>query len=359
MLEIVDKLEQKLKTLDEQMSDPAVLSDQKKMIAFNRERRQLEDILAAGRAYREVVTGIRDANEMIDANEDSELVDMAREELTNYEAEIERVEMEFKLKLLPRDPDDDKAAIVEIRAGTGGDEAGLFVGDIFRMYQKHADAKRWKLEIMNSNDASSGGFKEIIFSLEGVGAYGQMKYESGVHRVQRVPSTESQGRIHTSAITVAVFPEAKDVDIEIKENEIKVDVYRSSGPGGQSVNTTDSAVRLTYIPTGLVVTCQDEKSQLKNKTKAMKVLRARLYDAKMAEHRAKMTAERRSMVSTGDRSAKIRTYNFPQSRVTDHRIHLTLHKLDEIMNGAIDEIVDELRRCEQEESLKLQTAGKT
>jgi peptide chain release factor 1 len=283
---------------------------------------------------------------------------MAKEELAQYEAKIDELETEFKLKLLPRDPNDDKAAMVEIRAGTGGDEAGIFVGDIFRMYQRFADTKKWKLEIMNSAPAQSGGFKEIIFSFDGDGAYGLMKYESGVHRVQRVPLTESQGRIHTSAITVAVFPEAEDVDIEIKENEIKVDVYRSSGPGGQSVNTNDSAVRITHLPTGLVVTCQDEKSQLKNKVKAMKVLRARLYDQMIAEQEAKLTAERRSMVSTGDRSAKIRTYNFPQGRVTDHRIGLTLYRLEEVMGGDLDEIIEKLRQHDQEESLKLQSADK-
>jgi peptide chain release factor 1 len=358
MLEIVEKLETKLKELDEKMVDPAVLSNQKQMIELSRERRQLEEMLSAGRAYRETVKGISDAKEIIEAGDDSELMAMAREELEEYEANLDQVEKDFRLKLLPRDPNDDKAAIVEVRAGTGGDEAGIFVGDVFRMYQKYADARRWKLEVMNSNDAASGGFKEIVFSIEGDGAYGLMKYESGVHRVQRVPLTESQGRIHTSAVTVAVFPEAEDVDIEVKENEIKVDVYRSSGPGGQSVNTTDSAVRITHIPTGLVVTCQDEKSQLKNKVKAMKVLRARLYDQKMAEQQAKMTAERRSMVSTGDRSAKIRTYNFPQSRVTDHRISLTLYRLEEVMNGDLDEIIDSLRSYDQEEALKLQAAGK-
>ena len=282
---------------------------------------------------------------------------MAEEQLEIYQSQIEELELEFQLKLIPRDPNDDKAAIVEIRAGTGGDEAGIFVGDIFRMFQKYADDKKWKLDIMNSSIAQAGGFKEIVFSLEGEGAFGLMKYESGVHRVQRVPVTETQGRIHTSAVTVAVFPEAKDVDIEINENDLKIDVYRSSGPGGQSVNTTDSAVRITYKPTGLVVTCQDEKSQHKNKAKALKVLRARLYDAKLTEQRDKISAERRSMVSTGDRSAKIRTYNYPQSRVTDHRISLTLYKLDEIMNGALDELIQPLRQHEQQENLKLQTTG--
>ena len=356
MIEIVDKLEERLKAIDELMTDPAVLSDQKKMIELNRERRNLEDILETGRPYRKTKLGIKEAEEIINANEDADLIGMAKEELENYYQEIEQLENDFKLKLLPRDPNDDKPAMVEIRAGTGGDEAGIFVGDIFRMYQRYADNKRLKMEIMNSNPSTSGGFKEIVFSLSGDSAYGIMKYESGVHRVQRVPATETQGRVHTSAISVAVFPEAEDVDIEIKENEIKVDVYRSSGPGGQSVNTTDSAVRITHLPTGLVVTCQDEKSQLKNKVKAMKVLRTRLYDMKMAEQQEKLTQERRSMISTGDRSAKIRTYNFPQSRVTDHRIGLTLYKLEEIMNGNLDELVESLQRYEQEEKLKNQSS---
>lgn len=354
MLDLVYKLEEKLAAIDQQMADPANLSDRPKMIEFNRERRRIDNILESGRRYRTVKTGLKDAQEIIAAGDDDELVALAQEELEQFEAQIEEVEAEFRLKLLPRDPNDDKPAIVEIRAGTGGDEAGLFVGDIFRMYQRFADSKGWKVELLGSHAASSGGFKEITFSLEGDETYGQMKYESGVHRVQRVPQTETQGRIHTSAISVAVLPQAEEVDIEIKENEIKVDVYRSSGPGGQSVNTTDSAVRITYLPTGLVVTCQDEKSQLKNKTKAMKVLRTRLYDAKMAEHQAKIAAERKSMVLTGDRSAKVRTYNYPQGRVTDHRIGLTLHKLDQIMGGAIDELIDALRHHDQEDRMKLQ-----
>jgi peptide chain release factor 1 len=354
MLEIVEKLESRLKSLDEALADPKNLGDTRKLIELNRERRNLVDILEVGRRYRRIKTGLEEAREIIRAGADEELVQMAREELAQYEAQIDDVEMEFKLKLLPRDPEDAKAAIVEIRAGTGGDEAGLFAADIFRMYQRYADTKAWKLEILSSNESGMGGFKEIIFSLDGENAYGLMKYESGVHRVQRVPATEAQGRIHTSAVTVAVFPEAEDVDIEIKENEIKVDVYRSSGPGGQSVNTTDSAVRITHLPTGLVVTCQDEKSQLKNKVKAMKVLRARLYDRIVAERQAKISAERRSMVSTGDRSAKIRTYNFPQSRVTDHRINLTIYQLSDILAGNVDALIEPLQRHDQEERLKLE-----
>ncbi|MBD3403319.1 peptide chain release factor 1 [candidate division GN15 bacterium] len=354
MLDIVDKLEQKLKDLDQSLADPENLSDHKKLAELNRERTHLTGVLEVGRRYRSMQQAINEAREIIRAGQDEELVEMAREELEQNEAEIEQVEREFKLKLLPRDPDDDKAAVVEIRAGTGGDEAGLFAGDIFRMYQRFADIRGWKLEILNSSPAEVGGFKEITFSVDGDNAYGTMKYEGGVHRVQRVPATETQGRIHTSAVTVAVFPEAEEVDIEISERDLRIDVYRSSGPGGQSVNTTDSAVRITHVPTGLVVTCQDEKSQHKNKAKALKVLRARLYDQAMAEQRQKMTDTRRSMVSTGDRSAKIRTYNFPQGRVTDHRINLTLYRLDEVLGGAVEQLVEPLREHDQEEQLKLE-----
>ncbi len=359
MLDLVDRLERKLKEIDEQMTDPAVLSNQKRMIELNRERRRIEDILQVGRKYRQVRIGMDEARQIINTGDDDELVAMAREELAAYEAEFDSIEKELKLKLLPHDPEDDKAAIVEIRAGTGGDEAGLFASDIFRMYQRYADSKDWKLEILSSHESEVGGFKEIILSVDGDSAYGLMKFESGVHRVQRVPATETQGRIHTSAVSVAVLPEVEEVDVEIKENDIKVDVYRSSGPGGQSVNTTDSAVRITHLATGIVVTCQDEKSQLKNKNKAMRVLRARLYDQKMAEQQAKIAAERRSMVSTGDRSAKIRTYNFPQSRVTDHRIGLTLYKLDEILSGRLDLLIESLRSHEQETQLKLQAEVQT
>ncbi|MEA2030034.1 MAG: peptide chain release factor 1 [candidate division Zixibacteria bacterium] len=354
MLEIVDKLEEKLSAIDKQMADPETLSNQKKLIDLNRERSHIEKILETGRRYRKIRIGLIDAQEIIDSREDEELVAMAREELEELEAQLEKVKSEFRFELLPRDPNDDKSAIVEIRAGTGGDEAGLFASDIFRMYQRFADNHGWKIEILSSHPAHSGGFKEIIFSLDGDEAFGKMKYESGVHRVQRVPTTETQGRIHTSAVSVAVLPEAEEVDIEIKDNDIKVDVYHSSGPGGQSVNTTDSAVRITHLPTGLVVTCQDEKSQLKNKTKAMKVLRTRLYDIKMAEQQAKTDAERRSMISTGDRSAKIRTYNFPQGRVTDHRIKLTLYKLDQVMQGEIGILTEALQHHDQENLLKLQ-----
>ncbi|MFZ1683565.1 MAG: peptide chain release factor 1 [Candidatus Zixiibacteriota bacterium] len=356
MLEIVERFEQKLAALDQALSDPVNLSDNKRMIELGKERRHVSATLEAGKKYRQVVTSIAEANEIIEAGGDDDLVAMAREELAKYEPMLEAAEKDFKFKLIPPDPEDDKPAMVEIRAGTGGDEAGLFAGDIFKMYQRYADFRKWKLELLSSSPSEMGGFKEVIFTLSGDNPYGTMKYESGVHRVQRVPATETQGRIHTSAITVAVFPEAEDVDIEIKENEIKVDVYRSSGPGGQSVNTTDSAVRVTHLPTGLVVTCQDEKSQLKNKQKALKVLRSRLYDRMMADRNAKIAADRKSMVSTGDRSAKIRTYNFPQSRVTDHRINLTIYALSDVLQGNLDQLVGPLRQHDQEERLKVETA---
>ncbi|MBD3333145.1 peptide chain release factor 1 [candidate division GN15 bacterium] len=354
MISLVEDLEKRLAEIDKQMTDPQVLGDQQKLIELSQERRRVESTLKVGRDYREVQQAVDEAREIVKADEDPELVAMAREELERYEDQLPELERRFRLKLLPRDPNDDKDAVVEVRAGTGGDEAALFTGDIFRMYQRYAEERGWTLEVLASSPSEVGGFKEIVFSLAGEEAFGRMKYESGVHRVQRVPATETQGRIHTSACSVAVFPEAEEVDIEIKENEIKVDVYRSSGPGGQSVNTTDSAVRITHIPTGLVVTCQDEKSQLKNRQKALKVLRARLLDAKMAEQQAKISAERRSMVSTGDRSAKIRTYNFPQSRVTDHRINLTLYKLDDVLAGHVDLLIDELRQHDQEKRLRAQ-----
>jgi len=354
MIEIVERFENRLQEIDRLLAEGASGNDRQAMIELNRERRRVADTLESGRAYRKAKEAIDGAKEILNTSTDQDMITMAKEELALYQPSFEKLESDFRTKLLPRDPDDEKSAIVEIRAGTGGDEAGLFAGNLFRMYQYYAENKGWKLEALNTSPANMGGFKEIIFSLEGDDTYGHMKYESGVHRVQRVPDTETQGRIHTSAVTVAVFPEAEEVDIDIKEKDLKIDVYRSSGPGGQSVNTTDSAVRVTHLPTGVVVTCQDEKSQLKNKTKALKVLRARLFDAKKAEQEAKMAQERRTMVSTGDRSAKIRTYNFPQGRVTDHRIGLTLYQLEDVMSGNVDELIQPLRDFDRQKKLEAQ-----
>jgi len=301
-------------------------------------------------AYKRLQRTLADDRDAV-ASGDPELAEMARAELLELEPREVTLAEELKKLLLPRDPDDDKNVIVEIRGGVGGEEAALFAADLYRLYSKYAERKRWKQEVLSVTEAEAGGYKEIIFSLEGDGVYREMKFESGVHRVQRVPATEASGRIHTSAATVAVLPEVEDVDVEIAEKDIRVDVYRAGGPGGQGVNTTDSAVRITHLPTGLVVTCQDERSQIKNRAKAMKVLRARLYDLKLQEQQQKQAAARKSQVSTGDRSAKIRTYNFPQSRVTDHRIGFTLHSLPEFMEGGIGELVNALIEADAAERL--------
>ena len=357
MLDILDKVDARFAELERLMSDPAVASDPRQMRDIAREHKGLAATMAASRRYRKIVTGIEDAQSLLKETDDVEMRELAASELAELTAERDTLKEELKVLLLPRDPNDSRNLVMEIRAGTGGDEAALFVADLFRMYQRHADEQNWKIDVLSSNPTGQGGFKEIIFAVDGEEAYGRLKFESGVHRVQRVPATEASGRIHTSAASVAVLPEAQEVDIQIAENELKIDVFRSSGPGGQSVNTTDSAVRITYLPTHLVVTCQDEKSQLKNKQKAMKVLRARILDQAQREQQEKMAAQRKSMVSTGDRSAKIRTYNFPQTRVTDHRIGLTLHKLDAILAGDLTELIQALRAHDTEERLVAQAQG--
>jgi peptide chain release factor 1 len=352
MLDLVKAIEEKLDKLSQELSDPKVISDNRLFMRLSKEHKDLTEVAAVGKQYRKLLKTIAEANKIKEENSDSDLVQLAEAELEQAHAELEPTTERLKLMLMPRDPNDSRDVIVEVRAGTGGDEAGLFAADLYRMYMRYADLKGFKIDLLSSNPTGVGGFKEIIFSVSGEDVYSLLKYESGVHRVQRVPATEASGRIHTSAASVAVLPEADEVDIEISPNELRVDVFRSSGPGGQSVNTTDSAVRLTHIPTGTVVTCQDEKSQLKNKNKAMKVLRARLLDHAMAEQQEKIASARRIMVGSGDRSAKIRTYNFPQSRVTDHRINLTLHKLNDILAGGLDDLIIPLRTRDQEERLK-------
>ena len=334
--------------LSEQMTDPKIFNDQKKLTTIAKEHSSLEDVVTVGKDYLIVLQNIDDDRSILESD-DSELKEIAQEELIELESRKIVLEEELKILLLPRDPNDDKNLILEIRAGTGGDEAALFASDLFRVYTRYAERRNWKYKVMTSSDTGIGGIKEAIVSINGKGAFGMLKYESGVHRVQRVPKTETSGRVHTSAATIAVLPEAEDVDIEVNESDLKIDTYRASGAGGQHVNKTESAIRITHIPTGLVVTCQDESSQHKNRAAALKVLKSRLLAAEQEKAAAARAAERRSLVSTGDRSAKIRTYNFPQGRVTDHRINFTSYKLNEILDGDITEIIEKLKIAEQQE----------
>jgi len=352
VLDKLENVEKRYIEIEKQLSDPAVIQKQTLYRELARQESELSGVVEAIRAYKKIIADMNSARQVLTEEGDGELRELAETELEELKEKKDNMEEELKVLLIPKDPQDARNAIVEIRAGTGGDEAGLFAGDLFRMYQYYAERNSWKLDILSSNPQGIGGFREIIFNVTGDNVYGAMKYEAGVHRVQRVPSTEASGRIHTSAASVAVLPEAEEIDVEIDPNDLRIDVYRSSGPGGQSVNTTDSAVRITHIPTGLVVTCQDEKSQHKNRAKALKVLRARLYDKALEEEQEKLTAERRSMVSTGDRSAKIRTYNFPQGRVTDHRIGLTLYRLEETLQGDLFEFTEQLQLADRTEKLK-------
>lgn len=348
----IDKMRSRNKELTEELSRPEVFSDQKKFGKFAREQNELNQIINFYNQLEDLIKQIEEDEKIIESNEDEDLVAIASEEIEELNEKRSEMEEELKHLLIPKDPNDAKNAIIEIRAGTGGDEAAIFAGDLYRMYTKFCERKGLKTENLSSNISERGGFKEIIFNIRGNNPYGILKFESGVHRVQRVPETETQGRIHTSAASVVILPEAEDVEIEINQNDLRVDVYRSSGPGGQSVNTTDSAVRITHVPTGIVVTCQDEKSQLKNKNKALKVLKARILDKAQREQNESITSQRRDMVAGGDRSAKIRTYNFPQGRVTDHRIKLTLYKLDKVLEGELDDFVEQLKIADR--NLKLE-----
>ncbi len=334
------------------MSDPSAMADMKHFVKLNKDYKELEPVVNAYKTYKNLLANIENAKEILDNEKDPEFREMAKEELEELQPKLKEMEEQIRLLLIPKDPQDNKNAVMEIRAGTGGDEASIFAGDLYRMYQKYCESRRWKMDVVELNEGTAGGFKAIVCNVIGDGAYGTLKFESGVHRVQRVPKTETQGRIHTSAASVVVLPEADEFDVELHDKDIRKDTYCSSGPGGQSVNTTYSAIRLTHIPSGIVVTCQDEKSQIKNLAKAMKVLRTRLYEQEYNKYLEEMSSKRKTMVSTGDRSAKIRTYNWPQGRVTDHRIGLTLYNLQSIIDGDIQELIDKLQMAENAERLK-------
>lgn len=354
-MEIIDKLEvvkNRWEEISEQMNDPEVMTDMKRYVKLNKDYKDLEPLITAYKEYKSIISNIEGAREVLETEKDADFREMAKDELDELIPEKEAIEEKIRMLLIPKDPQDSKNAVMEVRAGTGGDEASIFAGDLYRMYQKFCETKNWKIEITRINEGTAGGYKEIVFSITGNGAYGILKFESGVHRVQRVPKTETQGRVHTSAASVVVLPEAEDFDIELLDKDIRRDTYCSSGPGGQSVNTTYSAIRLTHIPSGIVVTCQDEKSQLKNYAKALKELRNRLYDLEYTKYLEEMSGKRKTMVSTGDRSAKIRTYNWPQGRVTDHRIGLTLYNLPAIIDGDIQDIMEKLQMAENAEKLK-------
>ena len=354
-MEIIDKLEDiktNWETLGEQLNDPEIIGDMKRFVKVNKDYKELEPIVVAFKEYKNLLANIEEAREILKNEKDDEMREMAQEELSEAEQRRETIEEEIRVMLIPKDPTDDKNAVMEIRAGSGGDEASIFAGDLYRMYIRYCETKGWKIEVVELNEGTAGGFKEIVFNVIGDGAYGLLKFESGVHRVQRVPKTETQGRIHTSAASVVVLPEAEEFDVELNEKDIRKETFCASGPGGQSVNTTYSAVRLTHIPSGIVVSCQDEKSQIKNLATAMKVLRTRLYEREYNKYLESIASQRKTMVSTGDRSAKIRTYNYPQGRVTDHRINLTIYNLQAIIDGDINEIIEKLQMAENAERLK-------
>lgn len=352
MLDKLEAIKTRWKEVEGLLSSPDAMADMKRFAQLNKEYRDLTPIVEKYGEYKNLMDNIASTKQILNTEKDEEMREMAKEELWQLEEQQEPMEDEIRMMLIPKDPQDDKHAMVEIRGGAGGDEAAIFAGDLFRMYQKFCDNKGWKIEVLEMMEGTSGGYSKVVFNVLSTGSYGILKYESGVHRVQRVPATETQGRVHTSAASVVVLPEADEIDVDMKESDIRVDTFCSSGPGGQSVNTTYSAVRLTHVPTGIVAQCQDEKSQIKNKEKAMKVLRGRLYEIEHNKWLEEVSKKRKTMVSTGDRSAKIRTYNFPQSRLTDHRIGLTLYSLDAVMNGEIDEIIEQLQLAENAERLK-------
>lgn len=351
MLEKLKQLETKYEELSNLIADPKVIADNSKWKEYMKKHTELEEIVTTYREYKKVIDELSDTKQLLKENTDAEMKEMIEEEIDNLKAKKQDLEQKLKILLLPKDPNDEKNVIVEIRAGTGGEEAALFAADLFRMYVRYAESKGWKVDVINTHYTGMDGIKEVVFMIEGKGAYSMLKFEGGVHRVQRVPQTESSGRIHTSAATVAVMPEAEEVEMDIDPNDIRIDLFCSTGPGGQSVNTTQSAVRIVHLPTGIVVSCQDERSQHKNKEKAMKVLRARLLEKAQREQHEKIASARRSMVGSGDRSERIRTYNFPQNRVTDHRIGLTLHRLNEILEGDLQELIDALITADQTERL--------